>query len=139
MIGARSALFLPFPELGLIVVDEERDAQLQAGRPAVPGPRPAVARARFEICPALLVSATPALDTAWLGRIAARGRPGAAASALLLPARPAARRCRGRLLDLRRERPPRGGWLAPRLRAALTRSRPGSRRFCSPTGAALRR
>ena len=71
MIGARSALFLPFPALGLIVVDEEHDASFkQEDGVAYHGREVALARARLEGCPAILVSATPALETAWrMGRI----------------------------------------------------------------------
>ncbi|HEX5079242.1 MAG TPA: primosomal protein N' [Geminicoccaceae bacterium] len=122
VIGARSALFLPFPDVGLIVIDEEHDASFKQ-EDGVPyhGRDMALARARFEPCPAVLVSATPALDTAWAaGRIGDRaGTPGA--SALLLPARHGgAAMPEVGLVDLRRQRPPRGAWLAPPLRGALT-------------------
>jgi primosomal protein N' (replication factor Y) (superfamily II helicase) len=122
VIGARSALFLPFPELGLIVVDEEHDASFKQ-EDGVPyhGRDMALARARLEACPAILVSATPALETAWQARAcgdlpACDGGLGH----LVLPARHggAAMPTVG-LVDLRRDRPPRGGWLAPSLRAAL--------------------
>lgn len=121
VIGARSALFLPFAALGLIVVDEEHDASFkQEDGVAYQGRDMALARARFEDCPAILVSATPALETAFaLGRVAGAPPP-PGASALLLPARhggaamPAVR-----LIDLRRDRPPPGNWLAPTLRTAL--------------------
>jgi primosomal protein N' (replication factor Y) len=123
VIGARSALFLPFPGLGLIVVDEEHDASFKQ-EDGVPyhGRDMAVARARFEQCPAVLVSATPALDTAWsAGRINGQRAPQPAASTLLLPARHGgAAMPQVGLLDLRKDRPPRGAWLAPPLRAALT-------------------
>ena len=77
VIGARSALFLPFPALGLIVVDEEHDASFkQEDGVAYHGREVAIARARFEGCPAILVSATPALETAWrMGRIGGRAAP----------------------------------------------------------------
>ncbi len=122
VIGARSALFLPFPNLGLIVVDEEHDTSFKQ-EDGVPyqGRDMAVARARFEQCPVVLVSATPALDTAWAaGRIG----PGAASgSALLLPARHGgAVMPEIGLIDLRRERPPRGAWLAPPLAEALSQN-----------------
>jgi primosomal protein N' (replication factor Y) len=122
VVGARSALFLPFPELGLIVVDEEHDGSFKQ-EDGVPyqGRDMAIARARFEDCPVILSSATPALDTALAGgRVpgieATVGRP----PALLLPARHGgAAMPEIRLIDLRRDRPPRGGWLSPSLRQAL--------------------
>jgi primosomal protein N' (replication factor Y) len=124
VIGARSALFLPVPDLGLIVVDEEHDSSFKQ-EDGVPyhGRDMAVARARFEPCPAILVSATPALDTAWsAGRIAGHdGKPTSAA--LLLPARHGgATMPEVGLIDLKRERPERGAWLAPPLCAALTQT-----------------
>jgi primosomal protein N' (replication factor Y) (superfamily II helicase) len=121
VIGARSALFLPFPALGLIVVDEEHDASFKQDEGvAYHGREVALARARLEGCPAILVSATPALETAWrMGRLAGAAADGAGA-ALLLPARHAGSAMpEVRLIDLRRDRPPRGAWLAPSLRAAL--------------------
>jgi len=124
VIGARSALFLPFPDLGLIVVDEEHDSSFKQ-EDGVPyqGRDMAVARARFEACPAVLVSATPALDTAWAaGRIGDRG-VAPTSSALLLPARHGdAAMPEVGLVDLRRERPPRGAWLAPPLADALVQT-----------------
>ena len=123
VIGARSALFLPLPKLGLIVVDEEHDGSFKQ-EDGVPyqGRDMAIARARFEDCPVILSSATPALDTAFAaGRV-----PGApdlmdgVAPPLRLPSRfGGANMPSVDLVDLRRDRPPRGGWLSSGLREAI--------------------
>ncbi len=123
VIGARSALFLPLPKLGLIVVDEEHDGSFKQ-EDGVPyhGRDMAIARARFEDCPIILSSATPALDTAYVaGRVPGAHYAGEGkAKALRLPSRfgGAAMPSVG-LIDLRKDRPPRGAWLSPSLRRAI--------------------
>ncbi len=66
VVGARSALFLPFPALGLIIADEEHDSAYKQDEGVVYNARDmAVVRARLENCPIVLSSATPSLET-WL-------------------------------------------------------------------------
>ena len=64
VVGARSALFLPFRNLGLIVVDEEHDSAFKQEDGVIYHARDmAVVRAREGNIPIILASATPSLET----------------------------------------------------------------------------
>jgi primosomal protein N' (replication factor Y) (superfamily II helicase) len=118
IVGARSALFLPFADLGLIVVDEEHEGAYKQEEGVVYNARDmAVVRARFEKAPIVLASATPAIETRFN---AASGRY----RWLQLPSRfgPATLPDIA-LVDLKREGPPRGRWLSPRAIAWVEEAR----------------
>ena len=64
VVGARSALFLPFRELGLIIVDEEHEQAYKQEDGVIYHARDmAVVRGHIEQCPVVLASATPSLET----------------------------------------------------------------------------
>lgn len=64
VVGARSALFLPFQNLGLIVVDEEHDGSYKQDEGTHYNARDlAVVRTKFESCPLVLASATPSIES----------------------------------------------------------------------------
>ena len=119
VVGARSALFLPYPDLGLIVVDEEHEQAFKQEDGVVYQARDmAVARARLGAHAAVLVSATPSLETVVNVE---RGRY----ERLRLPERHgAAGLPEVTAIDLRRDRPPRveghgQSWLSETLRQAV--------------------
>ena len=64
LIGARSALLLPFKKLGIIVVDEEHDVSYKQDEGVIYNARDmAISRASFEKIPIHLVSSVPSLET----------------------------------------------------------------------------
>ena len=64
VVGARSALFLPFADLGLIVVDEEHEGAYKQEDGVIYNARDmSVVRARLEGAPIVLASATPSLES----------------------------------------------------------------------------
>ena len=114
VVGARSALFLPFAKLGLIVVDEAHEVSFKQDDGVRYNARDvAVIRARFEKVPVILASATPALESMQLAEAGIYRK-------IDLPARfGGAELPRIGILDLRAEPPERGRWLAPRLVAEM--------------------
>ena len=113
VVGARSALFLPYADLGLIVVDEEHDpAYKQEDGVRYHARDMAVVRARETKIPIVLASATPSVETVVNAR---RGRY----VHLKLPERFGGQHLPSvEAIDLRREGPPRGRFISPRLAEA---------------------
>lgn len=115
VVGARSALFLPYPELGVIVVDEEQDASYKQEDGVIYNARDmAVVRAREEEVPVVLVSATPSLETVEnvrQGRYGHHNLPDRHAGAEFPDVD---------VVDMRADGPPAGEWLSAPLRSAIT-------------------
>jgi primosomal protein N' (replication factor Y) len=119
VVGARSALFLPFGALGLIVVDEEHEQAFKQQEGALYHARDmAVVRARIEGVPVVLASATPSLES-FVNATGGRYRHHVLARRHGVAGLPSVK-----LIDLRQERDPpnaalRAQWLSPSLRAAI--------------------
>jgi primosomal protein N' (replication factor Y) len=114
LVGARSALFLPFPSLGLIVVDEEHEAAFKQDEGTRYHARDvAVMRAKLEDCPVLLCSATPSLETL------VNAKRGRYRHVVLDRRHSEARPLTISAIDLRQNKPEKGQWLAEPLRQAL--------------------
>ncbi|QDK32363.1 primosomal protein N' [Sphingomonas sp. IC081] len=110
VVGARSALFLPYAHLGLIIVDEAHEISFKQDDGVRYNARDvAVMRAKFEAFPVILASATPALETMQLAEAGVYRK-------IDLPARFGGAQLPDiQIVDLRKEAPERGKWLAPRL------------------------
>ncbi len=114
VVGARSALFLPFKDLGMIIVDEEHDAGYKQDSHVLYHARDmAVVRGSLGKAGVVLASATPSLESlinasqGRYGHIVLKSRFKGAA----LPDMQA--------IDMREEGPDRGRWLSPALIAAV--------------------
>ena len=109
-VGARSALFLPYPNIGLIVVDEAHEPSFKQEDGVQYHARDtAVMRAKFEDIPVILSTATPPIESRHmveLGRYREVSLPERFAGASLPEI------C---AIDLTQDPPPRGRWLAPEL------------------------
>jgi primosomal protein N' (replication factor Y) len=119
VVGARSALFLPFSDLGLIVVDEEHEhAYKQEDQVTYHARDMAVLRARLQNCPVILATATPSLES-WANAGMVGDPP--RYHHISLPHRVGdAQLPEIAAVDLRRTPPERGRWLAPPLVEAIT-------------------
>ncbi len=72
VVGARSALFLPFANLGAIIVDEEHDTGYKQEEQFIYHARDmAILRAKYSQCPIVLATATPSLES-WINKVSGR-------------------------------------------------------------------
>ncbi len=110
IIGARSALYLPYAKLGLIVVDEAHEVSFKQDDGVRYNARDvAVMRARFEEIPVILASATPALESLHMAQLGTYQR-------LALPSRYGGARLPSiAAIDLTEHPPEKGHWLSPPL------------------------
>lgn len=114
VVGARSGLFLPYADLGVIVVDEAHETSFKQEDGVHYHARDvAVMRGQFERVPVVLASATPALESlaqVEAGRYRHIRLPARYGGATLPPIA---------AIDMRADPPDRGSWLAPPLVEAL--------------------
>ncbi|MEC7257885.1 MAG: primosomal protein N' [Pseudomonadota bacterium] len=114
VVGARSALFLPFQHLGLIIVDEEHDTSYKQEDGVLYNARDmAVLRASIVGAQVVLASATPSLES-WANAEAgkyARVELTARFGDAVLPEM--------RAIDMRAETLPSGRWISPSLERAV--------------------
>jgi primosomal protein N' (replication factor Y) len=113
-VGARSALFLPYANLGLIVVDEAHETSFKQEEGVHYHARDvAVMRGKFEDIPVILASATPAIETRQqveIGNYAEVKLPGRYGAAEMPDIE---------AIDLLQDPPERGRWIAPKLVNAI--------------------
>ena len=115
VVGARSALFLPYRDLGLIVVDEEHDTSYKQEDGVLYNARDmAVLRAAGCDAQVVLASATPSLET-WVN-----AQSGKYARLDLTTRFGEAQMPEMRAIDMRAETVAPGRWIGPTLQAAIT-------------------
>jgi primosomal protein N' (replication factor Y) (superfamily II helicase) len=114
VVGARSALFLPYQSLGVIIVDEEHDPAYKQEEGVIYNARDmAVVRASRAQCPVVMISATPSLETMhnmWNGKyqhLALPDRHGDAGMPDI------------HVIDLKKDKPERQHFIAPSLKTAM--------------------
>ncbi|MGF1649542.1 MAG: primosomal protein N' [Hyphomicrobiaceae bacterium] len=118
IVGARSGLFLPFPDLGLIIVDEEHDTGFkQEDRVHYQARDMAVVRGHLGGFPVVLASATPSIES-HVNAITGRYRHTRLTSRFAGASMPDVR-----AINMRDEPPERGRWLSPPLVAAMMETR----------------
>ncbi len=118
IVGARSALFLPYPNLGLMVIDESHDHSFkQEDVVNYQGRDMAVVRAKLEQFPLILSTATPDLETV------CNVEEGKYSSVQLTSRYAAAQLPEVKVVDLKKDKPQKGSWgvswLSPTLVTAL--------------------
>jgi len=110
-VGARSALFLPYKNLRIIVVDEEHDASFKQEEGVVYNARDmAVIRAKEEGIPLLLCSATPSIETIYnvkSGKYIEHKLPSRYGTSVLPEVR---------IIDMIKQDCPKGQWISQALR-----------------------
>lgn len=114
IIAARSGLFLPFPSLGAIIVDEEHDTSYKQEDGVIYSARDmAVLRGHTEGCPVVLCSATPSIETIHNVRsgryehIYLANRFGTAVMPEI------------KIIDMNKEKLPKGKFISPTLLSAM--------------------
>ena len=113
-VGARSALFLPYARLGLIVVDEAHEPSFKQEDGVQYHARDtAVMRAKFEDIPVILATATPPIESKHMVELD-RYREVSLAKRFAGASLPDIK-----AIDLTKDPPPRGRWLAPELVSEL--------------------
>ena len=114
VVGARSALFLPYANLGVIIIDEAHEPSFKQEDGVQYHARDtAVMRAKFEDIPVILSTATPPIESKQmveLGRYRELSLPRRYAGAEMPTIR---------AVDLTQDPPSRGRWLAPSLVAEI--------------------
>lgn len=117
VVGARSALFLPYKDLGLIVVDEEHDPAYKQEEGVIYNARDmAIVRAHMGAIPVVLASATPSLETmqnVWLDKYQHLELPDRHGGAGMPDIH---------LIDLKKDKPDRQHFIAPSLIAAIDKT-----------------